>query len=287
MDIKKFVLSYYKNAKNNFHVEKLSNPTEAQKLHEHPYFQVYYMLKGSIAHFVENGKATLVAGDVFILPPSVPHYIKVSDNNAEFYSISFMQEFLKSGEGENKLISDFLYYLTTATEGNIQPKFAIPHADTLFCQTIFNRINLEFYEGKSGSEELIRECLNALLTLFARIYFEQKQVSIDFEANTSSVLHCLEYIKNHLDEDVSLNDMAKKSAMSKSNFCKVFYSVAGKSFKDFVNSSRIEKATELIERGENFTSVCRICGYNDFSTFFRNFRKYTGLSPTEFKKRLK
>ena len=287
MDIKKFVLSYYKKATKNFYIEKISHPKEAQNLHTHAYFQAYYLLKGSIEHYIEDGKATLVAGDVFILPPSVPHYIRVKDEHTEFYSMSFMKEFVQGAESDNKLVYDFLYYLTTATKDNIQLKFSLPHNDLLFCQEIFKRISQEFESNNTGKEQLIRECVLLLLTLFARIYFEQKQDAIEFEANKSSVLHCLEYVKNHLDEDISLNEMAKKSAMCKSNFCKVFHSVTGKSFKEFVNYLRIEKATELIEKGENFTNVCRICGYNDFSTFYRNFRKHTGISPTEFKKNLK
>ncbi|MBQ7236888.1 MAG: helix-turn-helix domain-containing protein [Clostridia bacterium] len=287
MDIKQFVLSYYKNATQNFYIEKLSHPTEAQKPHKHPYYQVYFMLKGIIKHYVKNENATLIAGDVFIVPPSIPHYIRVCDKNSEFYTLSFMPEFIATSEKDNKLILDFLYYLNSATKDNILPKFSIPHADQVFCQSVLYRISNEFNGNNTGKEELIKAYVNTLLSLFARYYFQQKQTDISFELNRTSILHCLEYIKNHLDENVTLIDMAKKSAMSKSNFCKVFRSVSGKSFNNFMNEYRIEKAKELIILNEKLTTVCRICGYNDFSTFYRNFKKYTGISPTEFKKNTK
>ena len=282
MNVKEFVLSHYKNATENFYIEKLSHPTEAQKLHKHPYFQVYYMLKGKIEHFVKNGKATLIVGDVFIVPPSVPHYINVSEKNSEFYTMSFMPEFIPVNT-DHKFVNDFLYHLTHLSQGKIQPKLSIPHSDQLFCQTLFTRISEEFARNDTGKEDIIRACVLTLTSIFARFYFEQKHESIGFEFNRSSVYSCLEYVKKHPYQNFSLTDVAKASAMSKSNFCKVFHSVSGKSFMDFVHDCRIEKAKELINKGEKFSTVCRACGYNDFSTFYRNFKKYTGISPTEFK----
>ena len=42
--------------------------------------------------------------------------------------------------------------------------------------------------------------------------------------------------------------------------------------------------TELIKKGYKITAIYGLCGYNDFSTFYRNFKKIMGVSPDIYKK---
>ena len=66
MDIKKFVLLYYKGAAKDFYISRIKNPTEALKLHTHSYFQIYYSNSGKMTHFLDNGSVLLAHGDVFM-----------------------------------------------------------------------------------------------------------------------------------------------------------------------------------------------------------------------------
>ncbi len=80
MDIKNFVLSYYNNAMENFHIQKVEKTYEAKKPHTHEYFQIYYISKGSLMHFIGNKSSKLYQGDMFIIPPGVVHYISPAPN---------------------------------------------------------------------------------------------------------------------------------------------------------------------------------------------------------------
>lgn len=232
-------------------------------------------------HRMEEGKAELVHGDVFILPPDLPHYIELSEGKTDFYSMSFMQSLVGS---DNKLITDFLQYLSTASRDKIQPKITLPSEDVIFVETLFKRIMTEFEGDATGKAEVIRECVSVLLSVFARIYFEKQAVSISTEANKEAVMYCIEYIGNHLDEDITLAEIVRRSAMSKTCFCSLFSSVTGTSFKSYLNSQRIKKAAELLSAGEKISQVCTRCGYSDFSTFYRNFKKYMSVSPKEYRR---
>lgn len=284
MDIKNFVLSYYKNATKNFHITEITAPDEALKLHSHNYFQVYYILSGKLIHHIENGYAFLSYGDVFILPPDTPHYIETKGDNVDFYSMSFMPAFLKGHRQNNKLVSDFLYYLTNTSLENIQPKFNLSPEDVAFTEAVFKRIMTEFNDEKTGKEIIIKECVLILLSLFARVYFEEKADKLITEQNKNSVMHCVEYIKTHFDEDITLSQMVKLSAMSKTSFCSIFTSVTKTTFKDYLNSLRIKKGCELISKGEKISTVSNLCGYGDFSTFYRNFKKHMKISPSEYQR---
>lgn len=282
MDIKKFVLSYYKNATKDFHINHVTHPQEALRLHSHDYYQVYFILAGQLIHHTENGSAPLSYGEVFIIPPDMPHYIEAEANTVDFYSMSFMPSFFPEGQSGNKLITDFLYFLKTAAAEAIQPKFSLLHEDIIFAETIFDRIMDEFSSNRTAKNEMIFEYVSILLTMFARIYFEQKTPALRSELNKETVIHCIAYIQNHFDEDITLDEITKHSAMSKTRFCSLFSEITGTSFKNYLNMFRIKKASEMILTGEKLSSVSTRCGYNDFSTFYRNFKKYMSVSPTEY-----
>ena len=105
MDIKNFVLSYYKNSTENFHIHKFDKTYEALKPHKHVYFQIYFILKGALTHFVGNESSRLTHGDMFIVPPDRTHYISLEPDTV-FYSFSFMPDFLKDQDA--KLANSFL-----------------------------------------------------------------------------------------------------------------------------------------------------------------------------------
>ena len=284
MDIKKFVLPYYKDATDDFYITRINNPVDTLTLHVHEYYQAFYVISGSMIHHIGKETAALSTGDLFLLPPNLPHYIEAEPGKVDFYALSFMPSFFRGLQQSNKLVADFLQYLTTAAPESIPLKLTLSNADILFAETLFKRIREEFKSDKTGKDAVIKSCVTVLLALFARIYFEEQADSLKLAANRQAVLYCIEYIKNHLDEPVSLSEIARRSAMSRSCFCKLFSSITGTSFKQYLNSCRIGKATELLKSGEKVGTVSTLCGYDDFSTFYRNFVKITGISPAQYQK---
>jgi len=282
MDAKKFVLTYYKNATENFHITRLTAPQEALNLHSHNYYQIYYLVSGTIRHHVGNSTAKMTAGDVFILPPNLPHYIEVPDGDADFYSMSFTPDYFNPAREGNKLVLDFLYYLREEKPEVIQPKISLHYEDSAFTEILLSRIMGEFLGTHTGNQELIKACVSALLSVFARVYFEENAEALRVEENKHLVMHCITYIKNHFDEELTLSEMVHLSAMSKTCFCTIFRSITGTTFKDYLSRCRIEKAVELIREGEKISAVSIRCGYNDLSTFYRNFVKYKGISPNAY-----
>ena len=281
MNVKKFVLSYYKNATNDFYITRISSPKEALNIHSHNYFQIYYVISGKLTHHLENSEANLTAGDIFILPPNQPHYIE-PEGEVDFYSLSFTPDYFQNIKEANKLVLDFLLYLQTAQTEKIEPKVCLSYEDNMFSKTLFKRILAEFSDNKIGKNEIIKETVSVLLSLFARVYFEDNGSALVAKENRQLVIHSIEYIKNHFDEEITLDEIVRRSAMSKTNFCTIFNSITGMSFKEYLNRYRIEQSAELIAAGEKTSAAANCCGYCDFSTFYRNFKKYMGMSPSEF-----
>ena len=112
--------------------------------------------------------------------------------------------------------------------------------------------------------------------------FEENDAALVAKENRQLVMHSIEYVKNHFDEELSLSEIVHRSAMSKTSFCTIFNSIFGMPFKEYLNRYRIDRAAELIASGEKISTAASYCGFSDFSTFYRNFKKYMGMSPSQF-----
>ena len=283
MDIKKFVLSYYSNATESFHIKEITKPRAALSLHNHDYYQIYYLKSGKLIHHLEAVSAELKAGDVFIIPPSLPHYIETASKDLCFYSISFMPSYIAENVRSNKFVADFIHGITDLSSEGAVPSLTLRSEDIALADTLVLKIMQEFSGNMIGKDVLIRSSLSLLLSVFARAYLDEQFENIRFASEREAILHCLGYIKNHLSEQMTLHEMAKRTAMSKSSFCESFRKITGETFNKYLNRERVEAAAALIKSGKLVFEAAMEVGYGDSSTFYRNFKKHFGVSPSEYK----
>lgn len=94
------------------------------------------------------------------------------------------------------------------------------------------------------------------------------------------------YIMNNYNEEITLDKVADHVNMNKNAFCRFFKKGTKKSLFTVVNEVRIAKACHsLTTSSMDVLQICYLSGYNNISNFNRNFKKVTGTSPLEYKKR--
>jgi two-component system response regulator YesN len=95
------------------------------------------------------------------------------------------------------------------------------------------------------------------------------------------------YIRQHYGEDITLQEIAERHHMSESHFSRLFKQQVGTSFLEYLTKVRVQKAKELLVKPKlKIYEVSLQVGYQDSRYFSQIYRKYTGETPTEFRKRL-
>ena len=98
------------------------------------------------------------------------------------------------------------------------------------------------------------------------------------------ILRVLVHIQNHLDEELSLEELAAVSNFSAFHFHRVFRGMVGEPVKEHVRRLRLERAAHRLRfTGQPVTDIAFDAGYETHESFTRAFRTMFGESPSEFR----
>lgn len=89
------------------------------------------------------------------------------------------------------------------------------------------------------------------------------------------------YINSHLDEDLSLETVAKRFFISKSCLMHKFKDMTGCGAHKYIQQKRLMMAADLIREGTPVVEACQRSGFGDYSSFLRAFKKMYGATPSE------
>lgn len=92
------------------------------------------------------------------------------------------------------------------------------------------------------------------------------------------------YIHEHLSEPLSLESLAQELHISASHLSRTFKKSRNESLTEYINRTRIEKAKEYLKTTDTLTyEIAELVGYHDPTYFSSIFKKYVGVSPTEYR----
>lgn len=137
--------------------------------------------------------------------------------------------------------------------------------------------------GKSG--RLYSDSLaNSLAIHLARKY-AVRDLRIDQQSDfvaTRNVRQAIEFIQEHLHDELTLHEIAAAVDLSPFHFARLFKKVTGYSPYQFVLKQRVEHAKQLLMRGQPLAKVAVDAGFFDQSHFTAHFKRFCGVTPKQF-----
>ena len=130
-----------------------------------------------------------------------------------------------------------------------------------------------------GSEILKESLFVQLMVLMNRLFLNSDIEDIQYDKTIEGVLN---YINSNLENDLSIDTIASEFFISKYYLMRKFKNQIGSSIHNYVVQKRLILARSLISDGLSMSSVCSRCGFNDYSSFVRAFKKVYGVSPSNY-----
>lgn len=142
---------------------------------------------------------------------------------------------------------------------------------------------MKHYDTLSDSKEIILHSL--ILELIYTITKDStKRIKNGNSNNTYTLIEkSLQYIKEHITEDLALETVAKAMSMSPIHFHNTFKTAVGKTLREYIEEQRIKKATNLLlTTNHTLTQIAFECGFSSQSYFSYVFKRKMKVTPREY-----
>lgn len=248
--------------------------------HSHPYYEVYFFLKGDVTYEVEGNAFDLQYGDYLLIPPDVKHHPVFHSNqkNYQRFVLWISREYFESMCSWS---DDFSYSFRYVTD-NKHYHFRMDFITFQKIQGCLLEL-LEEIHGNRAFHKLNAELqIHSFIMLLNRITYDMlHQIPVAYE--NVLYLNLCDYINHHLGEDLSLEHLASFFYVSKYHISHVFKDHMGISLHQYIIKKRLQASKNGILSGVPFRELYQQYGFSDYTSFYRAFKKEFGLSPKEFR----
>lgn len=124
-----------------------------------------------------------------------------------------------------------------------------------------------------------------LLTVLCRYQTELSAQNQAPARENGLIQQVLNYLNDHFQEDITLDGIAKEFGVNKSYLSHLFTSFVGSSIWNYVIFRRINYFNSLVINNVSIEDACRQSGFQNYSNFYRLYKKYMNLTPIQFKLR--
>lgn len=235
-------------------------------------FQLLYVASGK-THFFFNGVEEVVtAGHMVIYRPKEEQkYYYYGVDQPEVYWVHFTGNNVKNILRQYG-IADSAHVIYTGT--------------SLEYKRIFTQMIQELQMCRENYEEFLVLLLRQIFIMIERQAARPPKTQNSFLENEMET--AVKHFHEHYNSDISIEDYAASRGMSTSWFIRNFKEFTGSTPMQYILSIRIANAQNLLETTEyNVTEIGNIVGYDNPLYFSRLFKKQNGVSPSEFRKRMR
>ncbi|GLX66961.1 AraC family transcriptional regulator [Paenibacillus glycanilyticus] len=242
-------------------------------------YEIYYLVSGNVVYQVEEQSYTLNPGDMIILNNREMHrpYF-ASDSEYERIILFFTPEFCSHYSHEGYSL---LQYFERKKPGSFNwlPSKLIEQAQLA---RSFSEIEEHQRSGHPARDLLIETAFIRLLIQINDVIASQVLPTALNGNYNARIEQILSYINQHLYEPLTLQHIEEQFHMNRYHFSHLFKSMTGSSFKQYITHKRIAKAIELLKLRFPPGEVCTMTGFEDYSNFYKAFKKITGISPANY-----
>lgn len=263
--------------------EDVSYTKDMVSLHSHSFYEILFCKSGNLQYLLSDTRYQIQSNDVIFVPPGVSHRPLFLEQLSVPYRRIVLwasTEFIDLLNRSFSVVEQHSELSKPQISHIMRPSGMLSHQ----IEQLFDNLLLEKSKCRPGSELYCIGLFTQLFCLFCRISFYQDSYlpKPETTALTDEIIH---YIENHFSEEISLKSVAAEFLISQSALSHLFKKQMDTSFYRLVTQRRLIEAKNYILSGIPIKEVPKLCGFSDYSVFYKAFVKEYGISPKQFQKR--
>lgn len=244
------------------------------EMHDHTYFEIYFLRKGEREYFIGDRFYTVTEGDTVLIPPNILHRTVGGNANRTLLHINkaYLARYFSPAMVESLSCLGGASVLRAAGENAVR-------IESIY-QSLLTAYERELAEG--GQEMLLAGYVFELLFLLS----DQKHMGEKKEQAVGRMEQIVRYIHENYASVHSIGELADTFFLSKYHLCHLFKKQLGLSIVSYMNMIRVRAACRALDGGEkNITELALRVGFNSSAYFCKVFKEQMRQTPLEYQKK--
>lgn len=254
--------------------------------HQHPEFQITYVINGNGKRVTDDFIEEFEEGEIVLIPPNLPHAwifdktLCAPDGMIENASWQFSDEFLH-------MLEMFAPEFVTITTFYRELKQCIE----ITGDTAKEISKLLHSFGSYTEPESVIVFLEILYMIVQRGEYQYISDHVfngnKIPRNKQKLQAIYKFIVENYHRKITLAEIAEYAKMNRTAFCLFFKKATNDTFAVYLASFRLQTAcTQLVRTNLSIKEICFAVGFNDVPYFNRIFKKYYGVSPSQYRAKM-
>lgn len=247
--------------------------------HIHPEMELVYVNGGSGKRHIGNQLSYFNNGDLIFIGANLPHFgftDRLTGNRSETI-VQMKEDFLGASFFDIPEMAAIKKLILRAKNG------IAFHGET---KTAVGA-KVEKLADLDPDDRLLK-VLEILKELAVSEEYEMLNIegfAVEIEPQNNDRINTIyKHVRENFQEQIRLDAIADKVSMTEPAFCRYFKKISGKTLTQFVNEYRLVHASKLLsESTSSITDICFESGFNNFSHFNKQFKAFTGKSPSDYR----
>lgn len=242
--------------------------------HQHTEVELVWVRDGAASVTVNNQDFFLSTGDLLLCQSGAVHYSNSPNTKNVLEFILFNPSLVQSRHTPLSLTTQHI------TAKQLESKNMLSCVESLFSDVAF-----ELNARQAFYEKVVQNTLKVFLYKLERCFPVKLKQYQNSHENLPFISEALNYMKDHLADELTLNQVAASINIEAGYFSRIFKKYVGLNFVKYRNLLRLDEAiTQIQETDKSISSIAFDCGFQNIRTLNRVFIQYTGKKPSDFRK---
>lgn len=249
-------------------------PFPKHYLHTHERCEIFYIIRGNGHYITEGARNRLEHGRIFLMRPGEMHMIDLKDDEPrEAIALHFAPSIIDCIDSERSLLSPF--YDRPLGMHNVYDRSAVASTDIYSMFQKMRELGSDNYKNCTHVSAILFAILSELRKLFEdKCYTEP--------AKNAEVMHSIVgYVNDNLTLEITPELLCEKFHFCRGQLDRNFKHTTGFTTCAYITAKRLLLAKAYIDEGMNITDAAFACGFRNYTTFYRAYRKHFCCAPTE------
>ena len=259
-------------------------------MHKHDFYELNIIVEGTGRHYLKNKNLPASPGAVFVIPPRVSHGYWMENDEGSIFHLLVDQKLLQKHSSDLNSFDGYSLLFETEPElrKHISSESFFLRLDPLHLKMLTNQMDNLISLSHMRKHEVLFETYAVGLIFYLSALMEKQfntsAINSD-KKNYISIVNSTNYMKQHLSEAFSLEDLAHNAMVSRTCYIEKFKHLFKLTPFEYIRKLRVNHALELLSSTDlSVADIAQACGFSDSAHMIKVFKEDTGLTPTAYRR---